>query len=184
MALGPSNRRREQAGLKNARRESSRGRGWRIVRHPSSPRGASSSPGGRVVGRAEKRTWVDSRRETLNVMPHVVIEEAPDLVAACDALKPSVTRDGSEILKVVDVYLNQTGRTALVDCVTVEAGRSQTFFVQLAQKERQITVRLLPATDPEKTIGVKRVMVLIATQLHEATAGSFFGKTNLQDFLP
>jgi hypothetical protein len=117
-------------------------------------------------------------------MPHVVIEEAPDLVAACDALNPSVTRNGSEILKVVDVYLNKTGRTALVDCVTVEDGRSQTFFVQLAQKERQITVRLLPATDPEKTIGVKRIMVLIATQLHEATAGSHFGKTNLQDLLP
>lgn len=117
-------------------------------------------------------------------MPHVVIEEAPDLLAACDALKPSVTRTGSEILKVVDVYLNTSGRTALVDCVAVEDGRSQAFFVQLAQKERQITVRLLPATDPEKTIGVKRVMVLIATQLHEASGGSRFGKTNLQDLFP
>jgi hypothetical protein len=117
-------------------------------------------------------------------MPHVVIEEAPDLVAACDALTPSVTRDGREILKVVDVYLNKTGRTALVDCVAVEDGRSQTFFVQLARKDRQITVRLLPATDPEKTKGVKRIMALIAKQLHDATVGSSFGKTNLQDFLP
>ncbi len=117
-------------------------------------------------------------------MPHVVIEEAPDLVAASDAVKPSVTRDGREILKVVDVYLSRTARTALVDCVAVEDGKSQNFFVQLAQKERQITVRLLPATDPEKTNGVKRVMALIAEQLRDATAGSHFGKTNLQDFLP
>jgi hypothetical protein len=41
----------------------------------------------------------------------------------------------------------------------------------------------LPATDPEKTIGVKRVMALVAKQLHEATGGSRFGKTNLQESL-
>jgi hypothetical protein len=65
----------------------------------------------------------------------------------------------------------------------VEEGRSQAFFVLVSQKARQITVRLLPATDPDKTDGVKRVMALIAKQLHEATAGSRFGKTNLQEFL-
>ncbi len=65
----------------------------------------------------------------------------------------------------------------------VEQGRAQSFFVQLSQKDRQITVRLLPATDPEKTLGVKRVMALIAKQLREAAVGSRFGKTNLQEFL-
>jgi hypothetical protein len=44
-------------------------------------------------------------------------------------------------------------------------------------------VRLLPATNPEKTNGVKRLMDLIATQLQESSAGSRFGKTNLADFL-
>lgn len=116
-------------------------------------------------------------------MPHVVIEEALDLPVACLGIKLTAVRDGSEILKVVDVYLNRSGHTALVDCVVVEEGRSQSFFVQLSQKERQITVRLLPATDPDKTPGVKRTMAIIAKQLHQCTAGSRFGKTNLQDFL-
>jgi hypothetical protein len=116
-------------------------------------------------------------------MPHIVIEEAPDLGIACQGIKLSVVRNGSEILKVVDVYINRSSHTALIDCVVVEEGRSQTFFVQLSQKDRQITVRLLPATDPEKTTGVKRIMALIAMQIHEATVGSRFGKTNLQDFL-
>ena len=116
-------------------------------------------------------------------MPHVVIEGACDLGIACQGLQPATVRNASEILKLVDVYLNRSGRTALVDCVVVEAGRSQSFFVQLSQKDRQITVRLLPATDPEKTTGVKRIMALIATRLHESTAGSRFGKTNLQEFL-
>lgn len=117
-------------------------------------------------------------------MPHIVIEDAGDLGIACQGLQLTTVRNGSEILKVVDVYLNRSSRTALVDCVVVEAGRSQTFFVQLSQRDRQITVRLLPATDPEKTNGVKGVMALIATQLHASTAGSRFGKTNLQQFLP
>jgi hypothetical protein len=116
-------------------------------------------------------------------MPHIVIEEAPDLGIACQGIKPSVVRNGSEILKVVDVYINRPGHTALIDCVAVEEGRSQAFFVQLSQKDRQVTVRLLPATDPEKTTGVKRVMALIAMQIHEATVGSRFGKTNLQELL-
>lgn len=116
-------------------------------------------------------------------MPHVVIEEALDLRAACAGIKPSVVRNGGEILKVVDLYLNQSGRTALVDCVAIEEGHSQSFFVLLSQKDRQITVRLLPATDPEKTPAVKRLMALIARQLHELIGGSHFGKTNLQEFL-
>jgi len=116
-------------------------------------------------------------------MPHVVIEEAPDRGITCHNIKVSVERNGSEILKVVDVYMNRSGHTAIIDCVVVEEGRSQTFFVQLSQKDRQITVRLLPATDPEKTIGVKRVMALIAKQIHEAAIGSRFGKTNLEEFL-
>jgi hypothetical protein len=116
-------------------------------------------------------------------MPHVVLEEAFDLGLACQGIKLAAVRSGSEILKVVDVYLNRSSRTALVDCVVVEEGRSQSFFVQLSQKDRQITVRLLPATDPEKSVGVKRIMALIARQIYESTGGSRFGKTNLQEYL-
>ncbi|HEX4403455.1 MAG TPA: hypothetical protein VH560_01415 [Polyangia bacterium] len=116
-------------------------------------------------------------------MPHVVIEEAVDVATASRSVVLTAARTDGEILKVVDVFVNRAGLTALVDCVVVEDGRSQAFFVQLAQKGRQITVRLLPATDPEKTPGVKRVMALIAKQVQAASAGSHFGKTNLQEFL-
>ena len=116
-------------------------------------------------------------------MPHVVIEETVDLGIACQGIKLSATRNGNEILKVVDIFLSRSGHTALVECVVVEDGRSQAFFVQLTQKDRQVTVRLLPATDPEKTLGVKLVIAFIAKQIHEAIAGSRFGKTNLQELL-
>ena len=38
-------------------------------------------------------------------MPHVVIEEAPDLGSASRSIEPSVLRDESTILKVVDVIV-------------------------------------------------------------------------------
>lgn len=116
-------------------------------------------------------------------MPHVVIEQAVDLRLACQGISAQAVRSGAEILKVLDVYMNRRDQMALVDCVVVEEGRSQAFFVQLTQKDRQITVRLLPATDPEKTVGVKRLLGLIAKQVHAASPGSAFGKTNLQEFL-
>lgn len=116
-------------------------------------------------------------------MPHVVIEDALDLGLACRGISNQVTRSGAEILKVIDLYTSRNDHVALVDCVVVEEGRSQAFFVQLTQRDRQITVRLLPATDPEKSVGVKRLLALIAKQVHAASPGSAFGKTNLEDFL-
>ena len=59
-----------------------------------------------------------------------------------------------------------------------------TFFVQLSQKHQAITVRLLPATDPEeKTPAVKRLMALVARRIRQIVPRSYYGKTNLQDFL-
>ncbi|MEO8213187.1 MAG: hypothetical protein ABI560_08340 [Myxococcales bacterium] len=116
-------------------------------------------------------------------MPHVVIEDASDLGLACRGISTQVLRTGAEILKVSDLYTNRNEHVALVECVVVEEGRSQSFFVQLTRRDRQITVRLLPATDPEKTIGVKRLLGLIAKQVHAASPGSAFGKTNLEEFL-
>ena len=116
-------------------------------------------------------------------MPHVVIEEASDLAGACRALAPFTTRNGDQILKLLDVYLNQSGHTALLDCVVIDKGAARAFFIQLAGKPGQITVRLLPATDPEKTDAVKSLMALVALKLREIIPGSRFGKTNLQAFL-
>jgi hypothetical protein len=118
-------------------------------------------------------------------MPHVVIENAPNLVEACRSLAPFTQRSGGEILRLLDVFVNQAGRTALLDCVVIEPGSAtRSFFVQLSQKGSQITVRLLPATDPEKTDGVKRLLGAIARAVHDSIPGSHYGKTNLTEFLP
>jgi hypothetical protein len=116
-------------------------------------------------------------------MPHVVIEEAGDLQGLYQVFTPIIHRAGSEILKVQEFFLARSGKNALLDSVAIENGVACTFFVQLKLHEKAITVRLLPATDPEKTPAVKKVMALVAGFIRKVYPGSRYGKTNLQEYL-
>jgi hypothetical protein len=116
-------------------------------------------------------------------MPHVVIEEAGDLQGLYQVFTPIIHRAGSEILKVQEFFLARGGKDALLDSVAIENGVACTFFVQLKLHEKAITVRLLPATDPEKTPAVKKVMALVAGFIRKVYPGSRYGKTNLQEYL-
>jgi len=116
-------------------------------------------------------------------MPHVVIEEAGDLQGLYQVFTPIIHRAGSEILKVQEFFLARSGKDALLDSVAIENGVACTFFVQLKLHEKAITVRLLPATDPEKTPAVKKVMALVAGFIRTVYPDSRYGKTNLQEYL-
>ena len=116
-------------------------------------------------------------------MPHVVIEETGDLQGLYQVFTPIIHRAGSEILKVQEFFLARSGKDALLDSVAIENGVACTFFVQLKLHEKAITVRLLPATDPEKTPAVKKVMALVAGFIRKVYPGSRYGKTNLQEYL-
>ena len=116
-------------------------------------------------------------------MPHVVVEEARDLQGLYRAFTPILHRSNDEILKVQEFYLSRSGKEALLDSVTIERGTACNFFVQLKLHDNSITVRLLPATDPEKTPAVKKVMALVAAYIRTVYPGSRYGKTNLQEYL-
>ena len=116
-------------------------------------------------------------------MPHIVIEEAGDLQSIYQAFTPIVQRAGTEILKVQEFFLARSGKDALLESVAIENGVASTFLVQLKLHEKAITVRLLPATYPEKTPAVKKVMALVAGFIRKVYPGSRYGKTNLQEYL-
>lgn len=116
-------------------------------------------------------------------MPHVVIEAAGDLQALYQNFSPILQRTGGEILKVQEFYLSRSGKDALLEAVAIDRGAASNFFVQLKLHENAITVRLLPATDPEKTPAVKKVMALVAGFIRTVYPGSHYGKTNLQEYL-
>lgn len=116
-------------------------------------------------------------------MPHVVVEEAGDLQGLYQAFAPMLHRSHDEILKVQEFYVSRSGKDALLESVTIERGIACSFFVQLKLHNKAITVRLLPATDPEKTPAVKKVMALVAGFIRRVYPGSYYGKTNLQEYL-
>ena len=117
-------------------------------------------------------------------MPHVVVEQAAPLAVVFAALDPFVVAHGDLILRIGDVFLNRRGTIMLLEAVVIDQPRSQTFFIQLSQKHQAVTVRLLPATDPEeKTPAVKRLMALVARRVRQIVPRSRYGKTNLQEFL-
>lgn len=116
-------------------------------------------------------------------MPHIVVEESGDLQDLYQAFTPMVQRTGNEILKVQEFYLSRSGKDALLESVAIEQDAACTFFVQLKLHEKAITVRLLPATDPEKTPAVKKLMALVAGFIRKVYPGSRYGKTNLQEYI-
>ena len=116
-------------------------------------------------------------------MPHVVIEAAGDLQALYQNFTPILQRTGGEILKIQEFYLSRSGNDALLEAVAIDQGTASNFFVQLKLHENAITVRLLPATDPEKTPAVKKVMALVARFIRTVYPESRYGKTNLQEYL-
>jgi hypothetical protein len=116
-------------------------------------------------------------------MPHVVIEEVGDLQGLYQAFTPLIQRAGTDILKIREFYLTRSGKEALLESIVIENGVACTFFVQLKLHEKAITVRLLPATDPEKTPEVKKVMAMVAGFIRKVYQDSRYGKTNLQEYL-
>jgi hypothetical protein len=116
-------------------------------------------------------------------MPHVVIEETGDLQGVYQAFTPLIQRAGTDILKIREFYLARSGNEALLESITIEQGAVCNYFIQLKLHEKAITVRLLPATDPEKTPAVKKVMAMVARFIRNVYPDSRYGKTNLQEYL-
>jgi imidazole glycerol phosphate synthase subunit HisF len=116
-------------------------------------------------------------------MPHVVLENINSASVAFDCVVPFTTRSDGGVLKVTDKYLNAGQNKALIESLAVENGNNQSFFVELSQKQTSLTIRLLPLTDPEKTLGVKMIMATVAKQIKDFNPNVSYGKTNLQDFL-
>lgn len=116
-------------------------------------------------------------------MPHIVLENINSTQNAYESITPFSERIDGGILKVSDKYINSSKQSALIESIAVEAGKNQTFFIQLTEKKTSLTVRLLPLTDPEKTPGVKTIMAHIAKQIKDSDSSIFYGKTNLDEYL-
>jgi tRNA (guanine-N7-)-methyltransferase len=116
-------------------------------------------------------------------MPHVVIERPMTLRDYVAGFKSLVHKEGDILSKASEAYLSSSGSSALVKAVAVEDSQHQKFFVLMSEKSAQATIRLLRATDPDKTRGVKLLLALVAKDLLERSDGASYGTTNIEPYL-
>jgi len=112
-------------------------------------------------------------------LPHVLVAGAAGLEAFHAGFQPAGFTEGGVVHRVLAAYLCHDRRGVLLDCLVVEGHLRQGFFVLLTESPEGIMVRLLPRTSPQKTAGVKRLLVWIASRLRAGTPGAEFGRTNL-----
>jgi len=118
-------------------------------------------------------------------VPHVVLDGrsgAEALEAYVARFEPSVFREGDLVVKIERLYRDSAGRGALLETIVSERGHTQKFFIQLAPKQAELTVRLEPLTDPEKTPAVRRALAVVAARV-VAAAGCAYARSNIDAYL-
>jgi len=118
-----------------------------------------------------------------DVMPHVVLNGNVDVESVFGKLEPIFIREGSRILRTLDMYLDRNKTSVLIDSLVVDSGLKTSFLALISGREDGLVVRLYPKVDVEKTDGVKQILAEIAKQLMRVIPGLKVGETNLDDYL-
>ncbi len=116
------------------------------------------------------------------VLPHVVFDKRINLENFSNQFC-IVFQKQPFLIKLMDVFLDKEKRTALIPTVVIDK-KHQQFLIDLSTRKEKTKVRLYPATDPEKTIGVKTALGLVANNLLESFPNLKITRTNIIDFIP
>jgi hypothetical protein len=110
-----------------------------------------------------------------------VIDGACTLEAYARELVPMLRRlPGGDVLRTQGVFLERFGRALLIEALAVERGRKTGFYVRLASHEDgRCSVRVDPATQVERTDGVKRIVAEVGADLLARSPGATVRVTNL-----
>jgi hypothetical protein len=116
-------------------------------------------------------------------MPHIVINGPVDLEAFFARYEPTVRQQPGEVLKLLDIFMDRDRRTLLIEALAAGGGPPVRFLVLVSSRDSRTTVRIYPGTDPEKTVGVKKILALVAADLKNMHPGCTYGSTNLPEML-
>jgi len=116
-------------------------------------------------------------------MPHVTLEGSVDIREFLAGYRPVVLKGPREILKLQHAYLSTTDDEVLIEALAKEDGPAVRFLVQILIRDAVATVKIYPGNDPEKTLGVKKIIALVARRLKEQNPAVRYGTTNLKEFL-
>ena len=115
-------------------------------------------------------------------MPHVVFDKRINLENFSNQFCTVILKEPF-FVKLIDVFLDKEKRTALIPAVAIDKIHQQ-FLIEISTRKEKTTVRLYPATDPEKTTGVKTALGLVANQLLDVFPTIHITRTNISDFIP
>lgn len=119
-------------------------------------------------------------------MPHVVIRGSLDLPGFVAGFEPILDRSpgdgaagGGDVARADRVFLEHSGRNALVECLVVEGGRKQPFYVKISVHDSKSTVRVDPICRIERSAGVKSLVAQLGSRVLRATPRGEIEVTNL-----
>jgi len=112
-------------------------------------------------------------------MPHIVFEKKIDLLDFSKIFIPVFQK--TPLIKISNVYVDRNYQTALLPTLVIEK-TPQSYFIEISTTEFKTTIRLYPQTDPEKTVGVKTSMALLAKEIVNMY-NLKITKTNLNNYL-
>ena len=120
--------------------------------------------------------------EKINV-PHVVLNGKDSIQNIFEKLEPLFVRDGTEILRTMELYLERNKNAILIDSLAIESDKKKSFLAMITGRENGVVVRLYPKQEIEKTEGAKRILAEIAKQLLRKFPDFKTAETNLEEYL-
>lgn len=116
-------------------------------------------------------------------LPHVVLNGKASIQNIFEKLEPLFVRDGTEILRTMELYLERNKNAILIDSLAIESDKKKSFLAMITGRENGVVVRLYPKQEIEKTDGVKRILAEIAKQLLRKFPDFKTAETNLGEYL-
>jgi hypothetical protein len=116
-------------------------------------------------------------------LPHVVLNGKDSIQNIFEKLEPLFVRDGTEILRTMELYLERNKNAILIDSLAIESDKKKSFLAMITGREDGVVVRLYPKQEIEKTDGVKRILAEIAKQIVRKFPDFKTAETNLGEYL-
>jgi len=125
------------------------------------------------------------KAERTRGLPHIVLDWDGHLGELSKSFRPLSEETNGWRIVIDRWYLELQNHRAMIPVMVVEEGCMQNFYTILSKndKEKTLTLRLDPYTDPVKTRGVKRSLALLAENLFGWDSSIQLNKHNLEDFL-
>lgn len=113
-------------------------------------------------------------------MPHIVLDRNLNLNDFSNLFKPLFQK--SPLIKIHEMYVESKATNALFSTVVIDDSHHD-FFIQVMSNKDRTTIRLLPATDPEKTDAVKQSLAKLCLEIQTHYPEMKVIKSNLWDYL-